>query len=1222
MEPSSFRGSERFAVVRTVGTGGMGIVYEAIDRERRNQTVALKTVRRLDPVSLYRFKHEFRSLAEITHPNLVPLYELIADGDQWFFTMEFVEQGKDLLSYLRRDASDGDAPTRLSDETVDTTGGVPALVGAGHEAKQSRDAVRRRRATSVDTEKLRACFRQLASAVAALHAAGKLHRDLKPSNVLVRPDGRVVALDFGLVADLRADRMSAGGGRTASREPKGSGSSHSTDAGLVGTVAYMSPEQVSGTLLTPASDWYSFGVTLFEAITGELPFTGAPADVMADKRAGDGPPPSEYATDVPEDLDALCTALLRRDPKMRPDGAEILVALGAHAAPALEAAPFVGRRAHLAQLHDAFSRVRGGHAIVCHVHGRSGVGKSALTSRFLDEVAASHDAVILAGRCYEQESVPYKAIDSLVDALTHHLVRLPNSDVEAMAPRQVVDLARVFPVLQRVDALGFARETPSSADLLQVRRSAFEALRELIAALAQRQPLVLFIDDLQWGDVDSTAVLTNLIQPPDAPPVLLLISYRSEYLTTSPCLTMLDATLRSSSVADVRVLVDALTPEDARELAVALLGPANAGPEAEWVVRESGGSALFVYELVDHLKSGAATEGAPRDLDDVLRGRIAKLPDATRRLLEVVAVAARPIRLEHAQTAAHLPSFDPQVIASLRGARLIRTMGTGPQGEVEAFHDRIRESIVARLAPDTVKHHHAGLAMSLELAGDADAETLAAHFEGAGDRDRASRYCERAALEAVQVLAFDRAEALFARAAALATTEKDRVRVQERMIHFFTDLARFDDAYAIARRAVEPFGVSLPARFVPPLFLIDLARAWRQLRGREARDLVDLPETGDDRLQTAVRLMNAAAKAAYQIRPELCVAVATKIVNSCLRHGNTRDCAIGYMVFGCIFQGGVLGRHAAGYEFGRLALALVDRYANRQQRAEVHFVVGYFGTSWLRPAKEAEGLWRTAFQAGLETGDLFHTGCAAAATTMSYFMRGVPLAEVDTEARQFLPVLQRNQLREPAGVVTVLRQIIKNLRGETHDRRTLSDDSFDEAVFAREAAGFGSRHFEHMYHVAKLQVLFLWGEYGAAMEAAAKSAACLKGSPGMLHSAEHHFYNALLHAATARSPRVVRKTRRQFAKLAATNPENFRARAEILSGEVARLRKRFSEAASLHLTAADTAASFGQLQLVALASQLAANAFRSAGDASQAARLHARAVEAWEKWGASGIGKP
>ena len=1218
-----FRGNDRFSVVRRIGAGGMGIVYEAIDRDLRNRRVALKTLRRLDPVSLYRFKQEFRALAELTHPNLVPLYELIGEGEQWFFTMEFVEDAIDLLAYVRPGgvrASDADTYAATA---AGSTDGVPVLVGAEPGLERPRESTPAAARGGVDYSRLRAGFSQLALAVAALHAAGKLHRDLKPSNVLVRPDGHVVTLDFGLVTDLDIDRRGSGRPKTRPRENSdSSGSGHSTDAGLVGTIPYMSPEQVSGGPLTSASDWYAFGVTLFQALTGALPFSGPALSVMADKCTRDAPAPSDLIAGIPPDLEALCVALLRRDPDERPDAAEVLVGLGGAADLTVRTAdstPFVGRASHLSELHRAFETVRNGEAVVCHVHGRSGAGKSTLISRYLDDLSLQYEAVVLTGRCYEQESVPYKAIDSLVDALTHHLVRMPAEEVMSVVPSHAADLARVFPVLQRVDALAVAaREQPSAADLRQVRRFAFEALRELLGGLARRQPLVLFIDDLQWGDVDSSAVLSNLLQPPGAPPLLLLIAYRSEYLETSACLKALAASLEATSVAAVRVAVEALTPEDARELALSLLGSGQpeAERDADWIAKESGGSALFVYELVDYLKSGAATTSAP-DLDQVLRVRVGRLPELTRRLLEVIAVAGRPVRIEHAQAAAHLPPLDPQVVASLRAGRLVRTMGTGPQGEVEMFHDRIRESIVASLPVEAIRHHHAGLATSLELSGEADVETLAVHFEGAGDRARASRYCEQAAIQAVQVLAFDRADALLVRAAALATSDADRARIHERMIHFYTDLARFGDAYAVARGAVEPFGVQLPAGFVPPLFLIDLLRAWRGLRGRRPAELVDLPTATDDRLLTAVRLMNAVAKAAYQIRPELCVAVSTKIVNLCLRHGNTPDCAVGYMVFGCIFQGGVLGRRRPGYEFGRLALDLVNRYGNRQQRAEVHFVVGYFGTSWLRPAKEAEALWRTAFDAGLETGDLFHTGCAAAATTMSSFMRGVPLAEVEAQAVRFLDVLERNRLREPAGVVSALRQVVRNLRGETRGRASLSDDHFDEEAFARDAASFGSRHFEHMYHVARLQVLYLWGEHEAARQAAARSTACLKGSPGMLHSAEHHFYDALLHAADGRSPARVRKAHQRFVKLAAENAENFRARAQILEGEVARLKGKLPTAARLLTEAADTAASFDQHHLVALASQLAAASHRKAANMGEADRLGRRAVEAWERWGAT-----
>jgi len=112
-------------------------------------------------------------------------------------------------------------------------------------------------------------------------------------------------------------------------------------------------------------------------------------------------------------------------------------------------------------------------------------------------------------------------------------------------------------------------------------------------------------------------------------------------------------------------------------------------------------------------------------------------------------------------------------------------------------------------------------------------------------------------------------------------------------------------------------------------------------------------------------------------------------VNLCLKYGNTPDAAIVYMVFGCIFLGGILGRVETGYGFGWLALNLIKKFDNQKQRAEVNFVVGYFGTSWMRPTIEAEALWQIAFHEGQNTGDLFHTGCALSGMTQS-LIRSMP----------------------------------------------------------------------------------------------------------------------------------------------------------------------------------------------------------------------------------------
>jgi serine/threonine protein kinase len=279
-----------YEVLAEMGRGGMGIVYRAFDRQRREE-VALKVMQEFSAPGLYRFKQEFRALAGLSHPNLVALYDLVAEGGCWFFTMELVE-GVNFLDH---------AWGGLGRRPEESTGYFePAKVPE------------RGPLTAAGLSRLREALPQLGQGLAALHAAGKLHRDVKPGNVLVTAGGRVVLLDFGLAIELGR----SGWHGNAERE-------------VAGTVPYMSPEQAAGHPLTPASDWYSVGVMLYEALTGRLPFSGAALRVLHDKQTLDAQPPSVWAADLPDDLARLCVALLARNPTQRPTGAEVLRRLGA-----------------------------------------------------------------------------------------------------------------------------------------------------------------------------------------------------------------------------------------------------------------------------------------------------------------------------------------------------------------------------------------------------------------------------------------------------------------------------------------------------------------------------------------------------------------------------------------------------------------------------------------------------------------------------------------------------------------------------------------------------------------------------------------------------------------------------------------------------------------------------------------------------------------------------
>jgi eukaryotic-like serine/threonine-protein kinase len=711
-----FSDTERFVVLRRLGAGGMGVVYEVHDRVR-DEVVALKTLRRVTAAEIYFLKQEFRSLADASHPNLVCLYELVVEAERCFFTMELVK-GMNFVDYVRAES---------------------------------------RRLLSLD--RLRPALRQLVDGVSALHRMGKLHRDIKPSNVLVTAEGRVVILDFGLMTDLFTH---AGIG----------------DHIVGGTPAYASPEQQTGAPPSEASDWYGVGATLYEALTGRVPFTGTPVEVLLAKRFVELPAPSDVVSDVPADLSSLCVGLMHRDPSQRLSGREVLNSLGegassaaTHNAPLVTPveSPFVGRHRELAILDEAFKQVEERRPAAVHVCGASGIGKSALIRAFLDRLITRDRVVVLSGRCYEHESVPYKALDGVVDSLSRFMMALPAAAAERLLPRDVAALPRLFPVLLRVPAIATAchEGVPPISEPFLLRRLAFDVLRELLVGIADRWRVVITIDDLQWADLDGALLLEELLRTPDAPPLLTLVAFRSEEVAGKPFLRKL---LEDDRGAWSAIHLEPLPETEAGEFVGALFPSDSPLGESETlrITQEAGGSPFVLEQLARYAGVHRADQAGGPTFAEMFETRLGLLPSEARHFVETLAICGRPVAAELICEACGVVSERQSLVAMLRTSRFIRSSGSAER--VETYHDRIREVLAAQMAPDAVRRIHGLMVQTLIARRSDDCEALFEHYRGTGDPENAALQAGAAAAKAATALAFDRAASFYRHALVLAPT--------------------------------------------------------------------------------------------------------------------------------------------------------------------------------------------------------------------------------------------------------------------------------------------------------------------------------------------------------------------------------------------------------------------------------------------------------------------
>jgi len=741
----------RFELRGTLGAGGAGVVYRAFDGHLQRE-VALKLLRQASGRDLYRFKREFRALADIVHPNLVALHELHADDGEWYFTMELVE-GVSFIDWVRPSKGDS-GPSRSRQDILAAPTDIPRLCSA---------------------------LVQLVDALIALHRAGKLHRDLKPSNVLVTQTGRLALLDFGLVATV------------AEGDP---------ERLAVGTPVYMSPEQAADQPLSDASDWYSVGAMLYEALVGRRPFEGDSEHVMTRKQTEQPPTPRQLNSSVPSELSRLCMQLLHPTPGARPLGVAILDVLGAAPSDVTRSigrsfppAMFVGRATEIDVLRRALSDSRRG-GVTLMVRGRSGIGKSTVIRRFLRTLG--DQAFVLEGRCFEREAVPFKMLDGVVDSLTGAIVGMPLVVAEQLAPRELGSLVRLFPVLRRVPAFAeLATQSAVPPDPQEMRRRGFQALRAVLGRMARMRPLVIFVDDAHWGDADSAVFLAELIHGAELG-MLIIVAHRPEdYLgVVAQVRRPPGGNSRRGEIRDLEVLP--LSEPESVALVSQLAGDTARAAD---VVAAGGGNPLVLTEMARAHEMPAGLR-----IEDLVRERALKLSPDAQAMLAVSSVAARPLPVEIAAHAAGVIGGHDEA-TQLSVERLATLRQVGDQMILHPAHDYVRNAVLASLDAEARAGWHEALARAFEAVQgpeQLDSQAVVEHWLAAGHPANAAHHAVSAALRVEEAFAFRRAAELYEIALAYgpwdAAGQRDLLR---RKAHALQCAGQLDEAAQVYAHAAQ-----------------------------------------------------------------------------------------------------------------------------------------------------------------------------------------------------------------------------------------------------------------------------------------------------------------------------------------------------------------------------------------------------------------------------------
>jgi len=719
--PESFVNG-RYEVRAFLGEGGRKEVYLAQDtRLEREVAVAVIKTDGLDELGRGRILREAQTMARLGgHANIVTVFDFGEDDGRPYIVSEYMAGGS--LDDLIDQVPQRQLPIR----DVLTYG--------------------------------------VAAAQALAHAHDVIHRDLKPANLMVSADGTAQLGDFGLAFAADEARMTREGT-------------------LLGTVAYMPPEQATGRDATALSDLYALGAVLYELVTGRPPFLGDDMVAVVSQHVNAAPvAPSWHNAVCPRTLEELILHLLAKAPEDRPasaaDVVRALQRIEPDAAPApdtdvanpldrLARGVFVGRESEIRQVRAAVDDMIGGRGGTVLLVGEPGIGKTQ-TALELETYARLRGAQSLWGRSHEADGAP--PYWPWIQALRTYVASVEPADLRRQLGTGASDVAGIVSEIRQALPDLAASGSLSTDDAAQFRL--FDSTASFLRNAAADQPLVVFLDDLHWADRPTLRLLTHVALEIERSPVLLVATYRDVEVGRQHPLEEVLAQL--SRAPRVRTLdLKGLSSGEIASLLQESSGVAADAQTVDAIARETNGNPFFVTEIVSLLaqegKLGTRDIPIPPSVRSVVGRRLSVLSDECNVLLRTAAVIGREFT---SALLCRLRDIEPvqalELLDEAEAARLIEP--TKRPGEYRFVHALIRETLEAELPTARRVRAHGEIAEALEAqygtrndqnAAEHAAE-LALHFSEAVALssdfvDRALRYQLQAAHYAQSRAAWDEA---------------------------------------------------------------------------------------------------------------------------------------------------------------------------------------------------------------------------------------------------------------------------------------------------------------------------------------------------------------------------------------------------------------------------------------------------------------------------------